>query len=129
MKETLFAVIASAAIVNAAGPEFMTAGDWLKLPEGRPALGSQHGDVAVSSKGEIYVSIQDPQAGLQVYASDGRFLRNVPDAPGDFHGFVIRKQADGEFIFGVRLREQTIVKMTLDGQVVMTIPASAVPDE
>ena len=73
--------------------------------------------------------MQDPQAGLQVYAPDGRFLRNVPDAPSDFHGFVIRKQPDGEFIFGARLRGQTIVKMTLDGKVVMTIPASAIPDE
>jgi hypothetical protein len=91
-------------------------------------LGNQHGDVAVSSKGEVYVSVQDPQAGLQVYAPDGTFVRNVPDAPNDFHGFVIRKQPDGEFIFGSRLREQTIVKMTLDGKVVMTILASAIPD-
>jgi hypothetical protein len=53
----------------------------------------------------------------------------VPDAPSDFHGFVIRKQPDGEFIYGARLRGQTIVKMTLDGTVVMTIPASAIPDE
>jgi len=88
-----------------------------------------HGDVAVSSTGEVYVSVQDPQAGLQVYAPDGRFLRNVPDAPSDFHGFVIRKQPDGEFLFGARLRGQAIIKMTLDGKVVMTIPASAIPDE
>ena len=58
--------------------DFKTAPDWLKLPEGRPALGNQHGDVAVSAKGEVYVSVQDPQAGLQVYAPDGKFLRNVP---------------------------------------------------
>jgi hypothetical protein len=112
-----------------AAVEYTPVADWLKLPEGRPQMGNQHGDVAVSSKGEVYLSVQDPQAGLQVYAPDGKFLRNVPNAPADFHGFVIRKQADGEFIFGVRLREQTIVKMTLDGQVVMTIPASAIPDE
>ena len=112
-----------------AAVEYKPVADWLKLLEGRPQMGNQHGDVAVSSKGEVYVSVQDPQAGLQVYAPDGKFLRNVPNAPPDFHGFVIRKQADGEFIFGVRLREQTIVKMTLDGQVVMTIPASAIPDE
>jgi len=116
-------------LVHAAPLEFKTAPDWLKLPEERRTLGNQHGDVAVSSKGEVYVSVQDPQAGLQVYAPDGRFLRNVPDAPGDFHGFVIRTQQDGEFIFGSRLREQTIVKMTLDGKVVMTIPGSAIPDQ
>jgi hypothetical protein len=112
-----------------AAVDYKPVADWLKLPEGRPQMGNQHGDVAVSSRGDVYVSVQDPQAGLQVYAPDGKFLRNVPNAPPDFHGFVIRRQADGEFIFGVRLREQTIVKMTLDGQVVMTIPASAVPDE
>src|SRR6185436_7554482 len=112
-----------------AAVEYRPAADWLKLQDGRPQMGNQHGDVAVSSKGEVYVSIQDPQAGLQVYAPDGRFLRNVPDAPSDFHGFVIRTQGDGEFIFGSRLREQTIVKMTLDGKVVWTIPASAIPDE
>jgi hypothetical protein len=130
MNKTILAFIAGATlVVNAAGVEFKAVADWLKLPEGRPQLGNQHGDVAVSSKGDVYVSVQDPAAGLQVYAPDGKFLRHVPNAPSDLHGFVIRKQPDGEFIFGTRLREQTIVKMTLDGQVVMTIPASAIPDE
>jgi hypothetical protein len=109
--------------------EFTAASDWLKLPEGRSQLGNMHGDIAVSSNGDVYVSVQDPQAGLQVYAPDGRFLRNVPDAPSDLHGFVIRRQPDGEFIFGVTLRGQTIVKLALDGKVAMTIPASAIPDE
>jgi len=130
MKKTILAFVACLTLVaNAATVDFKTVPEWLKLPEGRPALGNQHGDVAVSAKGEVYVSVQDPQAGLQVFAPDGKFLRHVPDAPSDFHGFVIRKQPDGEFIFGSRLREQTIVKMTLDGRVAMTIPASAIPDE
>jgi hypothetical protein len=64
-----------------------------------------------------------------VFSADGRFLRNVPGAPSDFHGFVIRKQADGEFIYGATLRGQTIVKMTLDGAIVMTIGSSAIPDQ
>jgi hypothetical protein len=98
--------------------------DWLQLPQGRDQLGNMHGDVAVSSTGDVDVSVQDPQAGLQVYAPDGRFLRNVPDAPADLHGFVIRRQPDGEFIFGPTLRGQTIVKITLEGKVVLTIPAS-----
>ena len=104
-------------------------GDWLKLPAGRPQLGNMHGDVAVSSKGEVFVSVQDPTAGVQVYAPDGTFLRNVTGAPSDFHGFVIRTQPDGEFLYGATLRGQTIVKMKLDGTIVMTIGSSAVPDE
>ena len=130
MKQTLITLLAVAALVfGATAAADFTAVDWLKLPDGRDKIGDMHGDVAVSANGDVYVSVQDPAAGLQVYAPDGRFLRNVPDAPSDFHGFVIRRQPEGEFIFGARLRGQSIVKMTLDGQVVMTIPATAIPDE
>ena len=127
----LFFVLAAfacgVATVGAAG--YSTVADWLKLPAGRPQLGNMLGDVAVSSKGEVFVSVQDPAAGLQVYAPDGTFLRNVNGAPSDFHGFVIRTQPEGEFLYGATLRGQTIVKMRLDGQIVMTIGSSAIPDE
>jgi hypothetical protein len=128
MIKTLLVLVASVAfLASPTALEFKVVPDWLHLSQGRAEIGNMHGDVAVSSNGDVYVSVQDPQAGLQVYAPDGRFLRNVPDAPSDFHGFVIRRQPEGEFIFGPTLRGQTIVKMTLDGKVVMTIPASAIP--
>src|SRR6186713_1088659 len=116
-------------VTAVAGAGYSAIGDWLKLPAGRPQLGNMHGDIAVSSKGEVFVSVQDPAAGLQVYAPEGTFLRNVTGAPSDFHGFVIRKQADGEFLYGATLRGQTIVKMTLEGNIVMTIGSSAIPDQ
>ena len=50
-------------------------------------------------------------------------------APTDFHGFVIRKLDDGEFIYGPRLGGQEILKLTLDGKVVLRIPASTIPDK
>lgn len=125
----LFPLILSSLIAHGAPLEYKPVADWLKLPPGRTNIGNMHGDVAVSSKGEIYVSVMDPKAGVQVYANDGKFLRNVPNGPPDFHGFVIRKQADGEFIFGPRLGGQTIMKMTLDGKVLLNIPASDIPDE
>ena len=90
-------------------------------------MGNMHGDVAVSSNGEVYVSVMDPKAGLQVYAPDGKFLRNVPDAPADFHGFVIHKEADGEFIYGPRLGTGNILKLTLDGKEVLNIPSLGHP--
>ena len=131
MKQILVTLIAAGALVVHAGPgvEYSAAPDWLRLPQGRAAIGNMHGDVAVSSAGEVYLSVQDPLAGLQVYAADGTFLRNVPNAPTDLHGFVIRSQPDGEFIFGPTLRSQTIVKMTLNGAIVMTIGSAAIPDE
>ena len=127
--------------------------DWLKLPTDRMEIGSMHGDVAVSAAGEVYISVEGsvrqrfailgPNPGLQVFAPDGRFLRNVPGAPPDLHGFVIHRDSGGEFLYGVRLAAgpspadqtragldgQVVVKMTLDGAMAMTIPASRIPDQ
>jgi len=122
------AVIALITSSSAAG-DYTVAANWLKVPEGKAQLGNQHGDVAVSSAGDVYVSVQDPAAGLQVFAPDGKFLRNVNGAPSDFHGFVIHKEAGGEFIYGATLRGQTIVKMTLEGNIVMTIGSASIPDQ
>jgi hypothetical protein len=131
MKKASLTVLALVVLLaNARAANTYTAvSDWLKLPEGRAQLGNQHGDVAVSSMGDVYVSVQDPAAGLQVYSPEGKFLRNVNGAPSDFHGFVIHKEAGGEFLYGATLRGQTIVKMTLDGAIVMTIGSSAIPDQ
>jgi hypothetical protein len=131
MKRTFFALMSSIGLlvtVSAAG-DYTVAANWLKLPEGRAQLGNQHGDVAVSSAGDVYVSVQDPTAGLQVYSPEGKFLRNVNGAPSDFHGFVIHKEPGGEFIYGATLRGQTIVKMTLEGNIVMTIGSASIPDQ
>jgi hypothetical protein len=124
------AFLSLVALLGSAGAlDYKAAPDWYKLQEGRPEMGNQHGDVAVASNGDVYVSIMDPRAALQVYASDGKFLRNVPNAPADLHGFVIHKEADGEFIYGPRLGAGNILKLTLDGAEVLNIPASAIPDE
>jgi hypothetical protein len=121
--------LAAFAAYTAVTAEYKPVADWMQLPEGRVKLGPQHGDVAVSSQNEVYVSILDPNAGVQVFSADGKFLRNVPNAPGDFHGFVIHKDADGEFIYGARLGTGNILKMSLDGKVELDIPSSTIPDE
>jgi hypothetical protein len=131
MKNGVLALCTACALITtlSAAGDYTVAANWLKLPDGRAQLGNQHGDVAVSSTGDVFVSVQDPAAGLQVFAPDGKFLRNVNGAPSDFHGFVIHKEAGGEFIYGATLRGQTIVKMTLDGAIVMTIGSSSIPDQ
>jgi hypothetical protein len=124
---TLAACVALTVSVLAADSYEAVAG-WLKLPAGREQLGNMHGDIAVSSAGDVYVSTQDPAAGIQVYAADGTFVRNVARAPSDLHGFVIRQGPDGEFIYGARMFGQSVVKLGLDGSVAMTIGSSSVPD-
>ena len=126
---TMLALAACLLAPTSAATDFTAVADWLKLPEGRPNLGNMHGDVAVSSVGDVYVSVQDATAGVQVYAPDGKFLRNLPNAPSDFHGFVIRRQADGEFLYGATMRGQTVYKLRLDGGIVMTIGSSSIPEQ
>ena len=112
------------------GSSWETGPDPLKMPEGMPSLGNQHGDVAISSSGEIYVSVmQGLRSGVQVYAADGTYLRNLPDAPTDFHGFVIHRGDDGEFLYGPQLGAGKIVKLSLDGKVIMTIPGESIPKQ
>ena len=147
------ASLTSRAIPAEATPAYSAAPDWLKLPEGRTEIGSMHGTVAVSSANEVYINVEGtvrqrfavlgPNPGLQVYSADGKYLRNVPNAPFDLHGFVIRKEADGEYIYATRLAaaltpadqtragldQQAIIKMTLDGKIVMAIPPSRIPDQ
>ena len=109
-------------------PRWTGGPDPLKLPGDLPAIGNQHGDVAVSENGDIYVSVmQGLRAGVQVYSADGTYLRNVPNAPNDFHGFVIHKGPEGEFLYGPQLGAGKIVKLALDGAVALTIPGESIP--
>jgi hypothetical protein len=148
-------ILAALSLVAAVGTgvDYKADPAWLKLPEGRTEIGSMHGTVAVSSANEVYINVEGtvkqrfavlgPNPGLQVYSADGHYLRNVPNAPFDLHGFIIRKEPAGEFIYASRLAaslkpedqvragldKQAIIKMTLDGNIVMTIPPSAIPDQ
>ncbi len=127
---SLAAFVAAPALLSAADADFKAVEGWLKPPKEMPTIGAAHGDVAVSANGDVYVSIlSGPRAGVQVYNSQGSYLRNVPGAPNDFHGFVIRQEPAGEFIYGARLGGQVILKMQLDGKVVLTIPGSTIPTE
>ena len=113
-----------------APPVWQLAPDWLKLPNGMTSLGDAHGDIAVRSNGDLYVSVAGgPLAGLQVYGSDGHYLRNVPGAPADLHGFILRPENGSEFIYGTLLASGKVIKMTLDGQVLLTISGESIPRE
>lgn len=104
---------------------------FLTPPQGTNTIGDSHGDVAVSPAGEIYVSVEaGDHPGIQVYDSQGRYQRNVPNAPNDLHGFVIAPAPDGNAnIFGARLSGQQIMQLTLQGEIVQIISAASIPDE
>jgi hypothetical protein len=100
--------------------------DFIQPPPGKAQIGNGHGEIACDSAGSFYVSVQEKDAGIQVYGKDGKFIKALP-LPGSLHGFVIRKDGDGEFIFAAVLGEQKVIKCALDGRVLMTIPTDSFP--
>ena len=61
-KSLLSALCLATFLCSAQAAEYKAVPDWYKLAPGRPQMGNLHGDVAVSSKGEVYVSVMDPKA-------------------------------------------------------------------
>jgi hypothetical protein len=105
---------------------FEFAPDFLQPPAGKETIGNGHGEIQVDSAGRIYVSVQEPNAGVQVYGADGKFIKALP-LPGSLHGFVVRQDEGGEYLYGAVLGEQKVIKTDLDGKVVMEIPTDSFP--
>ncbi|GLQ99267.1 hypothetical protein [Dyella mobilis] len=127
---TLFALF-YASTVLAASPKFAIDSHFLQSPADPGAIGDSHGDIAVAPNGDIYLSVQGgSRSGVQVYAANGRYIRNLPNAPTDFHGFIITNAGGQSFyLLGVRLEGQQIIKLDLDGKPLLHIDASAIPDQ
>ena len=124
----LFALLAVCSLAQAAEVKYDFVPNFLGTPPGKAQIGNGHGEIAVDSAGNIYVSVQDKDAGLQVYGKDGKYVKTLA-LPNSLHGFVIRKTDDGEFIFAAVLNEQRFIKCTLDGKVVLEIKKDAFPAE
>jgi len=132
MNSTVLCLIALAALLNSsfveAQVEYESVPGCLTPPPNKQTIGNGHGEIRVDSAGLIYVSVQDKDAGVQVYGADGKFVKALP-LPPSLHGFVIHKEDGGEFIYAAVLGEQRVIKSTLDGTVVLEIPTSAFPAE
>jgi hypothetical protein len=113
-------------------PTFTMNSHYFTPPGELATPGDSHGDIAVSPKGEVYVSVQGGNyAGIQVYSAKGRYLRNVANAPKDLHGFIITTGLDGKpDVFGVSRLAQKIVELSLQGKMLLSISADQViPDQ
>ena len=121
------ALLVAGSFASAAEVKYELVPDFLKPAEGRKTIGNGHGEIAVDSAGLIYVSVQEKDAGLQVYDQTGKFVKALK-LPASLHGFVIRKTDEGEFIFAAVLSEQRVIKCKLDGTIVMEIKKEAFPE-
>ncbi len=129
MKLSLLSLLATLALCGAASAEeinYEFVPNFLTPPAGKETIGNGHGEIAVDSAGLIYVSVQEKDAGIQVYSPEGKFIKALP-LPSSLHGFVIHKNDEGEFIYAAVLGEGRFIKAKLDGTVVMEIPTTAFP--
>ena len=118
--------MAASAMAEEMKPSHIEREGWLTPPPGQETLGDQHGDIEVAKDGKVYVSVMGEPNGIQVYGADGNYINNVDGAPNNFHDFIIHDAGDGvEYIYGAELDGQYILKMTLDGEVVLSIDALA----
>lgn len=102
--------------------------NWLTPPPNSQYIGQSHGEIAVSSAGNIYVSVMGKHGGIQMYSPSGTYLGKVPNAPADIHGFILRQEGDKEYIYAARLQGQSILKMQLNGKKIFEINAlEAIP--
>ena len=120
----LFSSHLSAEVTYTPAPDFITP------PPGKQTIGDGHGEIRVDKAGLIYISVQgQPEGGIQVYSPEGKYLRHLAGTPGSLHGFVIHQEEAGEFIYAAVLGESRVLKMTLDGKVVLEIPKTSFPAE
>lgn len=99
---------------------FIADAQWGTMKDGAK-LGPTHGSVVVDSNGLIYVSSDGPDS-IFVFDALGKLIKTIAPETSGLHHMAIVKEGDKEFIYGAQLQgKQRIVKMGLDGKVVMEI--------
>lgn len=99
---------------------FETVPGWGPLPDGKP-LGPTHGGIALDHAGRVYLSTDSDRA-ICVFEPDGSFVKSIaPDCKG-VHSLSIRDESGTEYLYGAHLAGKRIVKLDLDGKVVLEIP-------
>lgn len=95
--------------------------DWAKLPEGMK-FGNTHGCVVVDSKGRVYMNT-DTENAVIVFESDGKFVKAWgKELAGGLHGMCLVKEGDAEFLYLTHIGRHEVLKSTLDGEILWTIP-------
>ena len=91
---------------------FDTVPGWGLDDKGLSQIGPTHGGVAVDSRGNIFTSAD---AGLFVFSPDGKVVRR--HLGGDYtrlHDIEIRKEADGEYLYGARNANAEGIKINVE---------------
>lgn len=128
----LKALIATAAIITttATAHPYHHLEDWPTLPEGLKTLGPSHGEIDIDSQGLLYVSVMGGEKrGIQIYSPDGQYLRNLPNARNNHHGFTIVQENGQDIIYAACLKDPktALLKLSTTGEILLEIPLSHIP--
>ena len=94
---------------------------WAKLPEGMTYVGSTHGNVGIDAKDRVYVNTDTANA-VMIFDPDGKFVKAWGKDFKGAHGMKIAKEGDKEVLWLCSLGRSEVLKCTLDGEVLLTIP-------
>ena len=99
---------------------FETVPGWGLRPDGRSAIGPTHGSVVVDEAGNIYTSAKE---GVFVFSPDGKVIHSYLGKDySDIHDMKIRKEAEGEFIYGARNNNAEGIKFSIkSGEIVLRL--------
>lgn len=99
---------------------FDTVPGWSKFPDGKP-IGPTHGGIAVGKDGRVYVST-DSERGICVFSPSGAFEKSMAlDCKGT-HALTMREEGGTDVLYGAHLAGNRIVKLDLDGKLLLQIP-------
>ena len=94
---------------------------WAKLPNGMKYVGSTHGNVGVDSKDRVYFNT-DTENAVMIFEPDGTFVKAWGKDFRGAHGMKIAKEGDKEVLWLCSLGRSEVIKLSLDGEVLLTIP-------
>ena len=100
---------------------FDTVPGWGLGPDGKSAIGSTHGGVAVDKDGNIFTSAH---AGVFLLSPAGKVIRSfLGDKYTDLHDIKIREEGGVEYLYGARNNNAEGIKFNAQtGEVVLELP-------
>ncbi|MDQ8190221.1 hypothetical protein [Roseibacillus persicicus] len=100
--------------------QFETVPGFAAMPEG-VNVGPTHGGVAVDSAGHVYVSTEADH-GVVKFTKEGEFVKSFGPETKALHSLAMAKEGDSEVLIGAAVSAEKVLKLDLDGKVLLTIP-------
>ncbi|KRE99403.1 hypothetical protein ASG89_27985 [Paenibacillus sp. Soil766] len=100
---------------------------WGKLPEGA-SYGYTHG-IVIDKQDNVYV-LHTGQDNVAIFNRSGEFIRSwsVEGIGDGAHGFYLHAESDGEYLYITDTNHATVLKTTIDGEIVLRLEPPVLPE-